>query len=170
MTKNTKWEFIEKEIWIMTFGGAFQRANVYKEDASDRKRKNFRDEVKEYVCDLVEKYYSKVIDEEQHVRNIEELCDWASRKHGDILENGRLRIGVGQKIFNLYLKYLWCLNEIETPPHCPIDRTIVSIISKKSIKWTTLDDIDEYKNLIEKAKKKANSKSLAEWELETRMR
>ncbi|GAG80144.1 unnamed protein product, partial [marine sediment metagenome] len=145
-----------------------QRSKSYKEDASDDKKEEFRNAVKKYVRGLVEKYYCNGVDEKQHVKNIEELCNWASREYGDILNDGRLRIGVGQKILNLYLKYLWCLNKVALPPHCPIDRGIASIIdNKSSINWTKLDDISDYKNLIEKAKKKTNSKSLAEWELET---
>lgn len=140
MTKDIKWEFIENEIWILTFGGALQRSKSYKKDTSNDKKEEFRNAVKEYVRGLVEKYYRNVIDEKQHVRNIKELCNWASREYRDILNNGKLRIGVGQKILNLYLKYLWCLNKVALPPHCPIDRGIVSSI-KFQINWTELDNL-----------------------------
>jgi hypothetical protein len=38
------------------------------------------------------------------------------------------RVGTAQKALNLYLKYLWCLGEIKTPPHCPFDRGIIQML------------------------------------------
>ncbi|MFZ3076880.1 MAG: hypothetical protein WA139_00310 [Candidatus Aenigmatarchaeota archaeon] len=167
MNENTKWEFIENEIWILTFGGAFQRSKSYEDDTPEDKKTKFREAIKQYIRDIVEKYYRNGIDEKQHMKNIEELCNWASREYGKILNGGRLRIGVGQKILNLYLKYLWCLNKFASPPHCPIDRRIIIKIDNKSaVNWTELDNISVYEDLIKKAKKKANPKSLAEWELD----
>ena len=161
MTKNTEWEFIENEIWILTFGGALQRSKSYKKDASGDKKEEFRNAVKKYVRGLVEKYYRNELGEKQHMRNIEELCNWASREYGDILKDGRLRIGIGQKILNLYLKYLWCLNKVTLPPHCPIDRRIASSIdNKSSVNWTELDDLSVYENLIEKKPRKTSEEVL----------
>ncbi len=173
MTENTGLEkykkyFIENEIWGMVLLGAFQRSKIYKNGIQEKDKKEFKSELNKYIQNLVEKYYINGTDEGQHVKNIEDLCRWASDNYGKkILKDGRLRIGTGQKILNLYLKYLWCLNKVALPPHCPLDRSIIKEVDSKSeTNWTELDDIDEYKKIIRAVKKKANPKSLSEWELE----
>jgi len=168
MSENKKWEFIENELWLMTFGGAFQRSKIYKKGITEGERRDFRNAVKLYVRNnIVGKNYDTGMDEEQHLRNIIKICEWSSKKYGHILYEGKLRVGTAQKILNLYLKYLWCLDKIDTPPHCPLDNKIISMIdSKSSIKWTELDDISKYKKLIEKI----DSRSIADWELENYLR
>ena len=69
------------------------------------------------------------------------------------------------------LQYLWCDDEILMPPHCPFDNVIISNLSGcKGIRWTSLDDITQYKCIVNAATaacEKAGSESLAQWELET---
>lgn len=40
---NTQQIFINKEIWILTFGGAFQRANIYAENVNEKQKMELRD-------------------------------------------------------------------------------------------------------------------------------
>ena len=104
-----------------------------------------------------------------HVLNLEGIVVFSEDWY-DILNNGKLNIGVSQKLLNLVLKYYWCLGEIATPPHCPIDRIIQEkgLKSKSIVNWTSMSDIDVYLNLIHKIKQVADKKgqSIAEWELE----
>jgi len=50
---NLQKTFIDNEIWILTFGGGFQRSNVYKKDVSDQERKKLRDYIKTNIINLV---------------------------------------------------------------------------------------------------------------------
>ena len=43
------------------------------------------------------------------MRNIVALSEGLSEDHADILAGKRFRVGTAQKALNLYLKYLWCL-------------------------------------------------------------
>jgi hypothetical protein len=83
-----------------------------------------------------------------------------------VLENRRFRIGSAQKALNLYLKYLWCLGKICSPPHCPFDRQIIaSLPNYTGPSWTKLVREEDYRALVEAAKAKAQDSSLAAWEL-----
>ena len=138
---------------------------VYKENVDSKDKNNLniflRNKLTEYS-----KQYERKVGEEQHIRNIEQLAKEATTNNKNILHKEEFRIGVAQKLLNLYLKYLWVSDKIPEPPHCPFDNIIISKINSKNIKWTSLNNIEEYKILIEKARKYSGKKSLAEWELE----
>jgi len=160
--------YLENELWILTFGGAFQRASVYCDGVPDHAKVQFREALKEKVRHLVgERYCGGRVASEDHIRTIEEISAWASEEYGELLADNRLRIGVAQKLLNLYLKYLWCWGKIPEPPHCPFDRTIIDKLSfPKEITWTTMDSVRDYRTLVEAAKRAAGDHlSLAEWEL-----
>ena len=76
---------------------------------------------------------------------------------------------VSQKVFNLYLKFLWCLGFIAEPPHFPVDRIIQQKLKIKLIKpWTKFTSVDEYMLVINHARELLGEKykSLPELELE----
>jgi hypothetical protein len=165
-------KFIDEEIWILTFGGAFQRAEIYKKDdlketEREKIRTKFREEIKNYIRQEVAPQYKNIIDDNTHIQNIVNFTEW-SKNFASILNDGYLKIGVSQKLINLYLKYLWSLNKIQTPPHCPFDRIIITKLGYASPpSWTKLDNIELYKEFVQKAKQKAEiqKSSIAEWEL-----
>jgi hypothetical protein len=166
MADNPKKTFIDDEVWVLTFGGGFQRAKIYKKNITDAEKKDLRTYIKKYVWRLIKSsYVKKCPSGTTHSKMISSFCDDVSKKFGKILDKERFKIGIGQKILNLYLKYLWCLEIIPEPPHCPFDRIIISKLGL-DVSWTKLDDIEQYENLVDVAKSKAESKSLAEWELE----
>lgn len=153
---------------------AFQHAGVYavglKEN--DPRKKELRKELADALRRLGEKYREPVT-EEQHCQNINDLAKRLTENYKPILRKERFRIGIAQKALNLYLKNLWCLGEIATPPpHCPLDRLIINKLGLKSSErseydWTKLDDIDKYKELIAMCDKVARAQypNIAEWEL-----
>lgn len=166
MDNRSKKKFIDDEIWILTFGGGFQRANIYKKNVTDLGKNELRTYIREYVRKVVEASYAKgCLSDTAHSKIISRFCDDVSLNFKEILKGGRLKIGIGQKILNLYLKYLWCLGIIPEPPHCSFDRIIISKLGL-DVNWTKLDDIGQYNKLVSVAKTKANLKSLSEWELE----
>jgi len=110
-------------------------------------------------------YVKGNVTEDRHVEFIKRTADDVSEALAKKLHDGRLRIGVSQKLINLHLKYLWAAGFIQEPPHCPID----GIIRDKAgidYDWTTNDSIDDYKRAVAQLRKVANGRSLSVWELE----
>lgn len=166
---NPKQTFLHNEIWLLTFGGAFQHAKIYKKEASEKERAIFRNGLKAFVVEHIVPQYETSLTEEAHVLNIEAIVVFSEKWH-KILNGGKLLIGVSQKILNLALKYYWCLGEIAMPPHCPLDRIIQQkgLKSKNPVSWTSMDDMDIYLRLMHQIRNVAEEKgqSIAEWELE----
>ena len=171
-----KKKFLIDQAIVNSIGGAFQHAGIYVKGLKDNDKR--KDELRKALAESLRTFetaYGKSIDEETHSKNIVELAAnlTESHKNSGVLRDNRFRIGIAQKALNLYLKYLWCLDEIESPPHCPIDRRIIEKLdldrrNPEKYNWTKLDNIEEYKYLIEKCRKKAKEAgnlSLAEWEL-----
>ena len=158
-----KKDFIETEIWLLTIGGGFQRANVYINGATDKERSEFRNKLHDEVIKIAAEY-TGTVSEARHIDNIIKISKLEHRA----LNNGSLNFGISQKILNLYLKYLWCLGEISTPPHFPVDRRIqIELGYKPLINWTKMKNQEEYLQIIEHAKKEAVKKynNIAEQEL-----
>ena len=150
----------------MVLQATVQRSPTYTEKASEKRKGEFRDGLRTQLETLASQY-SQAVTEEKHFENVKALSDILSEKFSDCLVNGRFRIGSAQKSLNLHLKYLWCLGKVGKPPHCPFDNIVINKLSLDSqVNWTELDDIDDYKKLVEQAKKVANGASLAEWELQ----
>lgn len=163
-----KSDFLNNEIWTLTFGAAFQRARVYSsEDVKEKKKEAFKQDMRSFVESLIPEYKETRMSEDRHLENIQSLSD-ASTKHKDILTGGRMNFGISQKMLNLYLKYIWCLGEIETPPHFPLDRRIQELVGLKPEAWTQMDSKDKYLEVVNRIRQVADArgKSLAEFELE----
>lgn len=127
MIQEQQYDFINHEIWILTFGGGLQRTGVYGERVSDDSKSAFRDSVRNKVSTLVKNKYTKtVVSTDDHIENLIELKNWINANHSEILANNNIKLGVVQKILNLYLKYQWCLGLVKAPPNCPFDRIIIS--------------------------------------------
>lgn len=163
---NDKIKFLLDEVWLLTFGGAFQRSYVYKENQSEKTRANFKKAIRLFVEKQLQPQYHTLVSEEQHLINIKDLISY-SEEHHKILAGGRLKFGVAQKIVNLYCKYVWCLGLIPEPPHFPVDRIIQQKIKYRPlVAWTKIDSEKEYMSIINYAKSKLEeNQSLAEFEL-----
>jgi len=160
-------KFINNEFWTLTFGAAFQRANVYKENVSDSDKKIFKTKTREYIENiLVQEYYKHSISDEIHIENIYKLSLFTGQFQS-ILQNGKLNFGVSQKMLNLYLKYLWCNDKISEPPHFPVDRRIQENIGfKPVVSWTRFENSLDYMRIIHFTRKINNEfPSIAEFEL-----
>ena len=167
MNSNHKQSFLHYEIWILSFGGAFQRSGVYS-TTSETERNEFRKKLRFYIENTILPQYKNTVSEEQHIQNLLNIVEY-STKFKNILNNGKLNLGISQKLLNLVLKYLWCLGEIKTPTHFPVDRIIQQKIKNKPlINWTGITQIEEYLKIIRLAEILANKQkmSLAQWELE----
>lgn len=176
-----KEEFLNNEFWILTFGGGFQRANVYKDrNIPTEVRKEFRQALRNHIENLVNEQYQNTVSEDNHIENIQSVVFFSKNTtFGE--DTISINFGIAQKLLNLYLKYCWCSGRIKTVPvHFPVDRLIqgklnteAKAVGLQGIKlkpWTQFEDEKEYLNVIEFAKevrnKKYSGKALAEMELE----
>lgn len=150
-----KGKFILLEIWQLTINGAFQRANVYSDGAKGEKmnkeKEEFKKELREFVESLSIQYKSEIKDIDQHYSNIYSISTF-SEKYESLLKDKKINFGISQKLLNLYLKYLWCLGKIETPPHFPVDRQIQVLLEDKNpTAWTNWENDEGYNKVIDKA-------------------
>lgn len=156
-----KSNFIIKELWQLSIAGAFQRAGIYKPDADEDLKTTFKSELKEDLENFIAEQYFRPCSEEQHLKNIVKLSEH-TQEYAKLLKNGQLNIGVSQKVLNLFLKYVWCLKLIPTPPHFPIDRNNQVIFNNKAKEyglsttplqpWTQIQTLDDYLKIIDLAK------------------
>jgi hypothetical protein len=164
-----KQTFIMDEIWMLTIGGAFQRASVYEALTSEDERTIFKSELKDFINILSEQYISTSVDEKKHIENIYSIKTFTF-KFRSLLNGDSLNFGISQKLLNLYLKYLWCLDILKVaPPHFPVDSIIQNKLKIKSpYPWTKMNDEIEYMKIIQKAKEElvnSETTNLAELEL-----
>ena len=162
-----KEQFLKNEIWTLTFGAAFQRANVYLMGANEDEKQNFKVKTREFIeKKLAPQYIKDIVSDKKHINNIDSLSNFTAVSK-TILNGGKLNFGVSQKLLNLYLKYLWCLDEITTPPHFPVDRRIQELLKIYPINaWTQFEDSIAYMHVINTGRNKIeNYKSIAELEL-----
>ena len=159
-----KQDFMLEEIWGLSIGGAFQRANIYDKNASEKDKDIFKRELKTLILKITKSYKFLVL-EQIHLENIEKVQSLQNL----CLNDNHLNFGVSQKLLNLYLKYLWCLDLIPTPPHFPVDRLIQESLFGKNLKnWTEMKNNVKYLEIINKAKEIAklnNLGSISELEL-----
>ena len=154
---------------MLSIQGAFAARNakgkIYKEEVVDKEKEVFKKELRKLIEEIINNIYvCGYVDDKTHCECIKKIQE-ESRKYGEILHGGALRIGIIQKLFNLYLKYLWCLGLIEMPPHMPIDSIVLKKL-KRSERWTEIDSCEDYMAIINVAKEAAKSKPLPIWELE----
>jgi hypothetical protein len=162
-------KFIQNEIWILVFGGAFQRANIYSDNVSEKERKTYRANLRIYIESNFLEHYKNPIDESEHIKNIIKISTY-SIKFKNILKDDKMNFGVCQKLLNLYLKYEWCLKIINEPPHFPVDRIIQEKIKYKPIiAWTKMKDSLDYVKIINHAKIIAVKKSISLADLELQL-
>lgn len=146
-----------------------QRQNrVYSREEIGNERSDFRSELSTAISNECARYTEHVADSE-HCAVIRNISDRLSKKFSPMLKDQRLRYGTSQKAFNLYLKFLWRMGKIQTPPHCPVD-TIVLNAGGIIGSWTQNDSEQEYLRWIDALKRKASPRSLSDWEYEIWLR
>lgn len=171
---------MENLLFSSSFNSSVQRAKIYEGKISDVEKLEFKKGLKNYLDELILRRYVSGLSSEEHQTEIESFCKHVSNKFSPILNGGEYRIGIAQKLFNLYLKHLWSLGRIASPPHIPIDSIILAKLTKLFIKrhkqtpvpkclgekWTELCNITTYKEII-KCGFDLHGEHLQEWELET---
>lgn len=152
----------------MTLAATVQRSPTYQENLNESHKTSVRNTLRKHLIQVSVQYREKV-SEAEHCANIENLANVVTNQHKNVLYENQFRIGSAQKALNLYLKYLWCLNRIEMPPHCPIDADVIAKLDTcKNVKWTKITDMKEYQAIIREVRGIAEKESqpIAEWELQ----
>jgi hypothetical protein len=175
-TEALKWEFLNIVFLSVAIGDALKHNLTYAPTKTKREReengKTLRRELSLAMIDFAQKY-KVIVTDADHRKNLAALEKWVTEKCGSVLvggkvrKEGHLRRGTAQKAFNLYLKFLWCVGRIPTPPHSTVDKTILVKLPKEfqNINWTQIDSEEEYDIIIEAVQKIAGREPLAEWEL-----
>lgn len=157
--------FLRDQFHGLVLQATVQRADIYAFEAPEDVRQGFRIGLRRALDAAAVKYANPVPDD-AHIAEIVALADELSTTHGEALSSQRFRIGPAQKALNLFLKYLWCTDEIPTPPHCPFDSFIIGELPVRCrVNWTEMDEREQYERLVEGARERAGDQSLAEWEL-----
>jgi len=172
MAKNMtdKIQFVADELWILAWAASVQRAKLFKKgmESTSKEVSTFRKAVIGFIRENLIPQYVNGITEEQHYKNIDDLIIHANKIAPEILTQSGYKYGVAQKLLNLTLKYYWCLGLIKEPPHCPVDRIVISKTKYNGkINWTQITEKSQYKQVIEDIKGLArkNQLSVPEWEL-----
>jgi hypothetical protein len=159
----------EADAVIWSVNAAVQRNRVYESYAG---RGAFRTEWMRIIREESQRYRyaSQTILDAVHCETIGMIANHLSDAFAPLLKNRRLRYGTSQKAFNLYLKYLWHLGELprnSKPPHCPIDRIVLSELDIYEA-WTKSDSQQQYMGWITAIS--SRSESIPDWENEVFLR
>ncbi len=158
--------FLDAELFQLTLSAVTQRGGVYRPNLSEAQRRPVHRALQDLLRDLSRQYANVSVSEDQHNANIQKIAETLTRLHASLLRGDTFRIGSAQKALNLHLKYLWCLQAIPRPPHCPFDAYVLRAIPEwRGRSWTTIDSIDQYIELVASARIVAGEQPLAEWEL-----
>lgn len=120
----------------------------------------------EFRKDVQIKYYEEIILKFQKHMNLKFKHHFES----DGRYASMFRVSHSQKSISVFVKYLWCMDKIDEPKICPVDRVILSQTGaklKKDMTWCEVNSIEEHRrkfNYIAEAAKNNNS-SIANWEL-----
>ena len=153
---------------------AVQHNALYSPDANRESIKAFwKEELKKLGIK-----YRTVQTEETFIQDVEVLkakmnkCFPNSFKNTSRKQLDReFRISHAQKSISVYLKHLWCMGKIVTPPLCPIDRIVLNELNANDPRWGYVNDIETYKghiNLIKEWRRNNDEHSddpIAVWEL-----
>lgn len=147
---------------------ALQHNKTYKNGPGDGVRTAFRAEWGKAIREESPRY-TRPVSDAQHCEAIQRISDRLRVKFGQLLSDGHLRYGTSQKALNLYLKFLWRLGRVATPPHCPVDRIVLNAGRIDGV-WTKCDSAQQYMAWIGALRKVATPLSLSEWEHQIWMR
>ncbi len=157
-------EFIKDAFFRSAWLDTSQHVKIYKKEADENTKKQFRAFLKERSYEIVKLYQDKdeKIDHQELLVKFHKEVTEKSEFKGKI----KFKFGRAQKLINVLLKYYWCAGKLkQEPAHMPLDRYILNALGKKD-KWTDMEE-EAYKECIDEAREKAKGMSLAEWELKT---
>lgn len=167
---NYQQQYLDDQLWVLTFDGALGRSNTYRKTLADKdeRRSKFKKFVKSTVSDVfISSYQKKKVPTGDHIKNLWIVKRKIDKRFSEILEGKEINFGVVQKLFNLYIKLKWSAGLCPEPPHCPFDSIIIGELGMKPPpRWTKFNDKKTYLNLVNRVLEVSEGKSVAQWELE----
>ena len=164
--ENERQKFLDAELFQLTLSAVTQRGGVYRSNLSEAQRRPVHRSLRNLLQNLSPQYASGSVSDDQHNANVQKIAETLTQLHAPLLRDNTFRIGSAQKALNLHLKYLWCLEAIPIPPHCPFDAYVLRVIPGwQTIRWTAINSIEQYADLVAAARQLAGGTPLAEWEL-----
>lgn len=125
MLNSEKEKFILNEILTLTINGALStrkgKFRIYLDEvkAGNRRRVELNNYLRKNLLKVGQDYINEKVDGDVHLEKIIKFKDRITSEFSNILHNREFRIGIAQKLINLFLKYLWICGKIkEAPPHC----------------------------------------------------
>jgi hypothetical protein len=167
-------QFLVSEFLMFSLSAGLLTRNslypIYAPLTNENEKGNLRKDLKNFLRAYSNEFNS--LTETDHYNKVELMSTMITEKHHDVLDGGKFRIGISQKIINLFLKYMWTIERIKMPFHCPFDNIIKTrlLAGTHGIylqDWTEFDSIEEYRKFVNLAQIKATEMnlSIAEWEL-----
>ncbi|MCK5800494.1 MAG: hypothetical protein KAI47_25070 [Deltaproteobacteria bacterium] len=182
-TKLLKQEFLDKYNPERTIkraidsgiAAASQHNVLYSKSCSVEKKKEIKYRWCIFLTSLIDRYKG-VVSVAKYEQDITRLKSQMNKEFRDgfrddgnsSLEPG-FRISHAQKSISVFLKHMWCMGKVHTPPQCPVDRVVLikAGLSGNNAGWTHVNSIKEHRVkvgfLIEAMTTKDGS--LSEWEL-----
>lgn len=166
---DSKSQFLRYAFALDSIASAVRTRNkkypLYIKDLKDSEKESFKKYLLNYTLTLWDDRTS--ISKEEMLKEIQRFETYCTKEYGSILDNGKMRLGIAQKLITLMAKYLWVSGQLKTPPPLiPYDGIIKNLLNNKELKdWTVLDDMEGYQTILRAIDKISNDKP-AEWELE----
>lgn len=150
---------------------AVQHNKLYVDGLPQSDREDVRTAWKDQMIFHIERL-KPLITVEGFERAVEELWGHMNNQHERYFDkqSGGFRISHSQKSLSVYIKHLWCMNDIDEPEICPVDRIILSNTEakiKNDISWGSVNSMNEHRRKFSYIQKMAvdGSLSVAQWEL-----
>ncbi|MEQ9426119.1 MAG: hypothetical protein RJQ09_16970 [Cyclobacteriaceae bacterium] len=154
---------------------ATQHNSLYSKQIKDKEKFPIREGWTQYLIKLSEKFKVQVSERsyESEILALKDSMNQQFKKYFLEVEHPKYRYAAGfrishsQKSIGVFLKHLWCMDKIVTPPQCPVDRIILekAEIKYQKANWAYVNTIEEHRKKIEQLKASSGHSNLAEWEL-----
>ncbi len=147
---------------------ASQHNALYAVGLSERERACVRETWKALLCEIAHKY-RRTIAKSQYELDIETLKQRMNKRFRGCLRSDGFKVSHAQKSLSVFLKRLWCMGRIATPPQCPVDARILARAGLRDhdTRWTYVNSMEEHRCKVAFLDKCAGASglTLAEWEL-----
>ena len=154
-----------------------QHNSLYRKDIEQEHKDAVQCEWRAFLSGLIDRYktpqsissYEKEIEELKRIMTEQFTDAFLSEPHKKYKTDPGFRISHAQKSISVFLKHLWCMDEVACPPQCPVDSVILAAAGKRypDTKWGYVNSIEIHRQKIKflEDAKENPSEALAEWEL-----
>ena len=176
LTKYNPEQTVDKAV-SRAIAASVQHNSLYAPNITPEEKEAVRCAWRSFLLDIIGKYKKQqTVDEyERDILKLQEKMNTQFRDafyqtpHSKYKTDPGFRISHAQKSISVFLKHLWCMDEVDTPPQCPVDRVVLEMAGLKydKAKWGYVNSIEEHRRKIDQliSAKDNEQQSLAVWEL-----